>query len=777
MKSSATAGAVMSILALFMAFSAIGDSYKDFRTAIKAATGKYRARDYSNASKIAETALKMAKNSDEKANANCLLGRIATREKKFEDALRFSKLVLDDEKVSSARKTTAYIVIADSYNARKNYGNARAALDNALALPDLSFYAKFDLLNRKAWTYEREGNWKAARIEYKLIISNAKVDKRWWMRSNIAHAKTFASESEYDKAVSFLNKLLTNPKLSERDRKYVIQSIANVYKKNKEWSNARDEYRKLFKFTGLKDSDKTAIYRDIIMVDINEGNFKGAFKNIDELLSVKGGAESADIIKVLKKMTWLIHRRRSTVKQEFRRRVFEKIIQLPAMPGKDKAMAYFALLPFVARNGDVKMLNKLLLAAATDKLIPPTARFKAKVILAGFTFPEKPETLQTGILRKLASGFKANEITPQLMLDAAMTGGSIFTILGDYKRARVYQTLCDDLFKKSPRKKYLCRYIPQPPLGAAGWFLSDKLKNKKFRESGRFVPYNQKDAAKLVSDINVTRMSKSNPKNKLYFKNTAFYMLYDKAGWHMFVLSGEPNMEKILAEGKKAGALEMYFTTGKGEAYYQWIIGHPKGKLSVFDWGSPYRNYRKLADYLKTETVAYDNSWGTYIFIPWVAIYDKLPLNGNDWPFGFIRWSPGGGVSWGEGGRVHEIGKWGLVEWEKPSPEVAGLIRSNILKKAWGKYKNIRKVETARWKDPELGDPKFYATTLAPAIAELDKIEKRINSLDKMGSDEIKKLYEDAVGDLMEFNYKVAELRKRYLERGFMTSTKKGDIL
>ncbi|MFC1525406.1 hypothetical protein ACFL6X_01190 [Candidatus Latescibacterota bacterium] len=337
-------------------------------------------------------------------------------------------------------------------------------------------------------------------------------------------------------------------------------------------------------------------------------------------------------------------------------------------------------------------------------------------------------------------------------------------LLGTAVRAAPYtyyrNAPADSAGSASSRNTIQCRYVESAPLGAAGWVLSGWATDDRYSQS-RFMKYGAEDAGDLATDINVDREGEpggtGGPRRR-----TSFSMVYDRRGWHIFILSQEPQVERLLDAGDSAGQLEMAFSPGPGGgAYYQWIIDLATNEISVYDWDSPHRHYRSLKGRIRSETVALDSGFGTLVFVPWACLYDKLPLDGGAWPFSVIRWMPGGGVTWG--GKVHEVGRWGLVEWELPDADArTGLLRT-LIRSAWGTYTRAKPSLVDYWADDTIGDPAFYTAVLDPVVRRLDERGEIMERLDTLRHDEVEVLFEAAVPDWMEFSHLVDELRREYL--------------
>lgn len=465
-----------------------------------------------------------------------------------------------------------------------------------------------------------------------------------------------------------------------------------------------------------------------------------------------------------------------------------QILTLALSDKDDKLIneTYDNLLELMGKKCDLEGLKKLLNEMAKDKNVGAGRHFEAQIILTGIKSAESDKTVTSEEIQPLVKDYHKEGMTGQDQLKALQRAASSFIRTKDEKTARAFLAMADAMIAKPVQKIYVCSFMEKVPPGAGGWLLSPLLQDEKLREN-RFTPYDSKAAADLITDVNIERTVSETKSKELeyYLQNTAFYSVYDTKGWHIFVKSGEPNIEKILsetlnpnvyspftqyskAEGGKAGSLEMYFMPGlKNETYYQWMIDPAKGsEPTIVDWSSPYRGFRSLKPYFKTETVAYEKAWGTYVFIPWEALYDKLPFDRgekNDWRFGFIRFSPAGGMTWG--GQVHETGKWGLFKWDKPTSPQLAEIKRNILVKAWTKYQRDRTALQTFWQDKVMGDADFYTKALKPEIDRLDKLGESMKTIRDLKDEDVNSLYQQVTSDWMEFDYVVSDLRREYLEK------------
>lgn len=278
--------------------------------------------------------------------------------------------------------------------------------------------------------------------------------------------------------------------------------------------------------------------------------------------------------------------------------------------------------------------------------------------------------------------------------------------------------------------------------------------------AGEFIPYNRAAQAELVADATAERLEAKNKNLDFYLKNTRFHWLCDTEGLHLFIVSGENELDKYRVLNSGAGALEIFISPGmERDNYYQFIIGPPGNRIDFYDKNSIHRSCRKISDRLKSETISRDNKMGTYVFIPWYFFYDRLPFDtGSNWRFNVIRWTPAGGISWG--GRVHELGRMGELAWSESNPAVEQAVRERIAEYGIARYRKDRERLLEHWNDPELGDPEFCAGKLVPAFGKLDAAVAGYRPGDLSAASGF---YRDVLPDLMSADYVAQELRKQYL--------------
>jgi len=436
---------------------------------------------------------------------------------------------------------------------------------------------------------------------------------------------------------------------------------------------------------------------------------------------------------------------------------WEEILARKRVSRKQYAEATFKIIELRYAQGQAAEVQVAAEEAAVDARLTVGQRLTARLISAGIAATRKGADLKKEVAQA-ESAFTRDELTPEVKVNALNNAAKVFMRTRQYGLVREYSAMANALFRVEPRKVYECRYVEKAPSSVEGWLESPLFKDPKNRET-RFVPYNRKAAELLIADVNAERSVGDSKEDA--DKKTAFVMAFDADGWSMFVACEDSEAAKVGAGLVRGGQLEMFFSPGLGECYIQWMVRFPEADPSWYDWDVPHRGFRSMRDYGKCESAVLDKSLGAYVFIPWESVYDKLPADGDTWPFNVIRWSRSGGVTWS--GKVHAIHDFGVVKWSGLTPARLLAIKRKLVMKGFARYLRLRREQVTFWQDEVLGDPEFFKEALRPVVERLDRMGKKVD--DTMTPGDVATLFERAVPDWMEFDHLVDELRRDYLAR------------
>ena len=334
--------------------------------------------------------------------------------------------------------------------------------------------------------------------------------------------------------------------------------------------------------------------------------------------------------------------------------------------------------------------------------------------------------------------------------------------VGETDAARALHAYRQTLFREPARNTAAVHYVKNAPRDVGSWLSSGLLGDKLGRHDVKQA-YGAEEAAFLVTDV-MAAGRKVGDAGVEADKETYFHVCYDEYGIHLFFVGVDSKFRDVLAGALGGSGYEMYLALGEGGPPYQWLFDQPKDKLDIPPWNSPGHYYRRLGDYVTLASQPIDNGFATAMNFDWALAYDRLPQDGDTWPFELIRWTRGGGVTWG-GQQVWQIGNWGRLVFEGLTPDVRQAMRKIIITKALARYRAEREPRRggriAIWQDAELGDPAFYAAKLAPLVGTLDGYAALVTP--GMDGNMIDRLYREAVPLWHDFQYAVDDLRTGYL--------------
>jgi hypothetical protein len=251
-------------------------------------------------------------------------------------------------------------------------------------------------------------------------------------------------------------------------------------------------------------------------------------------------------------------------------------------------------------------------------------------------------------------------------------------------------------------------------------------------------------------------------------------MVYNEEGLNIFFQSNESERE---ANGAlKSSSIELFMQTGQGDIPYHQMIIHMDGSShEYYEWQTEYRDNRPFKNYVTVTNEEIPTGWGTVLFIPWEAVYDYVPLSGENWEFSMIRWSPSHAPTWG--GNVHQTGKFHVLQFAAPTAEQRTLIQKNMIVKAWEKFGASAAEVTAVWQtNGDADDRRFFHTHVQPLIAAGEASGSPIPNLDSLSPSEIDELWSH-VESLTELGYDVEDEREAYLKKLLMSENEAPTVI
>ncbi|QJD82018.1 OmpL47-type beta-barrel domain-containing protein [Cohnella herbarum] len=221
-------------------------------------------------------------------------------------------------------------------------------------------------------------------------------------------------------------------------------------------------------------------------------------------------------------------------------------------------------------------------------------------------------------------------------------------------------------------------------------------------------------------------------------RDTGFYMVYRDDGLYMFFQSNE--QEKDATNKWKNSSIEFFVKYGQGDLpYHQMIFETNDSNVQYYEWQTDYRNNVPLKGNIALDNEELPTGWGSVLFIPWKAAYKYVPLNGEDWEFSMIRWSPSNSPTWG--GKVHQVGRFNTLDFQTPTASARLAIQKNVIRQAWEAFNEAIPLLEAKWLNGDAENASFYAEKVQPLITQGQTNGSLIPNLDTLSGAEIDQLY------------------------------------
>lgn len=301
-----------------------------------------------------------------------------------------------------------------------------------------------------------------------------------------------------------------------------------------------------------------------------------------------------------------------------------------------------------------------------------------------------------------------------------------------------------------------------PNLDPVAWEWQHRIEVIKSKANNRLVKYGVEAASQLTNDSVLRTLDKSSETDPT--RPTSFISAYDTKGWYLYIKSTDPNIAQAVAN-QQGQSLEIFFSPNSPSetGYFRIDVNIVTGKWYATNYNAMAQTAGPLQASLKVHNQVMNDgqAWGTVLFIPWEYFQDRLPLDGQSWSFTFMRWSPTGGTTWG--GKVHELGAWGVFEWEKPAENVKQAIQASLIKSSWQKYQGQLAAARLYWLDMG-NDPDFYTQKIQPLAQTYNEQEQTVKDVDKLDAGQVANLFAN-VNNWSRFDKHIVSLRGNYLQQ------------
>lgn len=663
------------------------------------------------------------------------------------DALLTNQLT--DASLNNAQKFLLIRKLSENQFTQWKFKDALVTLDTLWELPGLSDAETVEILRTKAQYYGKLGDYARAAGELLKVANDNKLNTQTRIHVAREAKKYLMDDYRLEDALALMDSMRKLPDLTPEPNALITLEYADVLLKGKEYAQARKLLLDVLACKELKGKERSQAKTALIAADLGTDDLSMAKSDLDQyILTEKDNANDEILCQYAARLTG---------RQKFREALpYLKAIQNPkrGMGGwgsKSVVWTYFRALKLGTSNAEFVAGVKEM---AERSVVNPQERATYRLIAA---------IAESGDAVKSVKDFLgAKEFSSKVEADLLSFAGKFYVSVGENQIAREINRQRESLFQPVPRNELKIEYVKNAPTDVGSWLNSDLIKDAANRAEVNNV-YGEKEAANLVTDV-MAQGRVVGDSSVQTDKETYFYVCYDEYAVHLFFVGVDSKVNEIMKHRLGGSGYEMYLAIGEGAPAYQWLFDQPGEKLYIPPWNSPHKFYRNLGEYVKLKTTPVSNGIASVMSFSWELAYDRLPENGDTWPFELIRWTRGGGVTWG-GKSVWQIGNWGRLKFDGMTPDVQTRIKSNLIYKSYAKYKKQSNAQTggliALWQDAELGDPEFYRTSMAPLVKRLNEYGTLVT--DQMSPETVKILFAEAVPHWFDFEYTVAELRKNYL--------------
>ncbi len=673
---------------------------------------------------------------------------IYKKQKRQSDAIKFYQ-ELNQTQLSNSEKIAIFEQIADIHFNNRNFDWALKEFQKAAQLPEMSSEDTSRLLIARGKFYEKKSEPANAAAEYKKILDSTQFNSNLKVKALLLQLPQLLADRRFEEAEKSCNTTLALKDLKPLQKYDVLLALSNVLKAAGKFDSARNAILQAIKLPEIA-ADKLGDAKfKLVDISLASDNLPKAKADIEQYVLNDKTAEKA----LIEYAGMLFDRRDFAAAIPY----LEKISTPEAKwgPWRRTTVVGEALLKAYYLENELDKFTALAAKLAANSRF--SSSDQAKFAIFGQIVARK-----TPINEILKQQFPVNKFTNDVLAQILSESGKFLVSVGENISARTLFNEREKLFAPVKRNELIIKYQKNAPYDIGSWLNSPLLKDAENRANVDNV-YGEREAANLYTDVMAAGRVVGDAGVQAD-KETYFYACYDDEGIKLFFVGVDSKVDEIMNRQLPGSGYEMYLALGENAPAYQWMFDQPGSKIFIPTWNSPHKFYRNLNDYVTLNTAPVENGIASCMSFSWELAYDRLPKNGDTWPFELIRWTRGGGVTWG-GKSVWQIGNWGRWKFDGLTPEVLRDIKKKIIFKAVAKYKAQNNANTggliAIWQDAELGDIDFYNTTLKPKVEKLNKLAEMVKS--DMTPEVIDQLYLEAVPDWFDFEYTVSELRRNYL--------------
>jgi len=405
---------------------------------------------------------------------------------------------------------------------------------------------------------------------------------------------------------------------------------------------------------------------------------------------------------------------------------------------------------------------------AASAKFTPEQRYQMALTAAMLQVGEQPGEIAKAFRAVEAASADARHLDSKKRADLILKVGRTAMIANRSVAAKEIYSVYENLFVPEPKKLYTVTFSETPISGLAAWehLRVQPVKQLLDRQFGGDMDF-------LVTDVATgdrgAGIGSEGAAKKIRFTELA--AICDVNGIHFVFTVYDDRAREVEAKLAGGGSCEGYIAPGQNQPYTCFLADLQSGEIST--WPSTYNNERhrrieKGSSAIRSELAFTDEGYKTYMFLAWDSFYDKLPEAGDLWDFEVLHWSRSVRYSWNGTKSIHGRSTWGNLQFNIPRKGMLDIKRRQIFK-ACAKFKAEKSTDGKHqgvidfWKDAAVGDAQFYQEAVAPYVETLDAFVPLVKV--DMSDADVELVFRQAVPGWNELRFKIAALRRQYLEK------------
>ena len=326
------------------------------------------------------------------------------------------------------------------------------------------------------------------------------------------------------------------------------------------------------------------------------------------------------------------------------------------------------------------------------------------------------------------------------------------------------------LFAKKELRSLNVAFSPVPVRSISDWRGIYKKLDKGYCDQPFGV-----SAEMLVTDVTTQRKIGTASADDNDAARMEISAVCDVDGLHFFLRVKDHNARKIENGFASGLGTEMYFAPGENVNYVCFGSEPTKGVSWGMNTGYDSAETKrvdfsgKVGAGFRSEVAFTDEDYVCHFTFGWECFYNHLPVDGNDWKFECIAWTPKGGMTWSALTCVHAVSEFGTLKFAL-TKEQQTAIRRGLLLRSYRSWKTpasndggSRLAYFDMWKDDVVGDPDFYNTCLKDLQEKLESAAARVKP--DMSDADVNEVFETALNAWLGLGHEIDRRRRQYLLR------------